>query len=76
MAPVLFNLFMCERWKVRAHEVDEVGGVRLLYKYDGKLFRRYTCVRECQFADDSGLLSGVVQNPRLDPIRWWAQGLA
>ena len=59
MAPVLFNLFMCavvERWKVRAQEVDEVGGVRLLYKYDGKLFRRYTknaCVRElteCQFA--------------------------
>ena len=34
MAPVLFNLFMCavvERWKVRTHEVDEVGGVRRLY---------------------------------------------
>ena len=66
MVPMLFNLYMCavvERWKVRAHELDEVGGVRLLYKNDGELFRRYSrnaCVRElteCQFADDSGLLS-------------------
>ena len=66
MASVRFNFFMCavvERWKRRAHDVDEVGGVRLLYKNDGKLIRRYSrnaCVRElteCQFADDSGLLS-------------------
>ena len=66
MAPVLFNLFMnavVERWEVRKREAGSVGGVRLLYKYDGKLFRRYTRdaregeLSECQFADDSSLLS-------------------
>ena len=44
MAPVLFDLFTCavmERWLEKAQEADGEVGVRLLYKYDGKLFRRY-----------------------------------
>ena len=66
MAPVLFNLFTCavmERWLERAHEADEEAGVRLLYKSDGKLFRRYTrnasvrVLTECLFADDGALVS-------------------
>ena len=65
MAPVLFNLFMCammERWAERAHGNVEVG-VRLHYKYDEKLFRRYErnanmrLLTECQFADDGALLA-------------------
>ena len=46
MVPILFNLFTCammERWLERAHEDEEKAGVRLLHKYDGKLFRRYKC---------------------------------
>ena len=42
MESVLFNLIICAVVEVRAREADEVGGVWLLYKYDGKLFRRYT----------------------------------
>ena len=37
-----FNLFTCavmERWLERVHEVDEEAGVKLLYKFYGKLFR-------------------------------------
>ena len=40
-SPVLFNLFTCgvmERWLEKAHENDEELGVKLLYKYDRKLF--------------------------------------
>ena len=57
----------CVERQVRAREADEVGGVRLLYKCDGKLFRRYSgnvCVRELtefQFANDSGLLSSTTR---------------
>ena len=47
---------------VRMEGVGGVG-VTVKYKYDGKLFRRYTRnaierrVTECQFADDSALLA-------------------
>ena len=71
MAPVLFNLFTCavmERWLEKAQEADEEVGVRLLYKYDGKLFRRYTrnanvrVMTECLFADDGALVSSFKSN--------------
>jgi len=57
MSPVLFNLFSCavlERWK---QKLDGVG-VQLYYKFDQKLYRRYTknastfLLRNCLFADD------------------------
>ncbi len=65
MAPVLFNLFSClmvERWLVRLEDVEGVG-VDLHFKYDEKLFRRYTrnaqvrMLTECLFADDGALLA-------------------
>ncbi len=52
-----------ERWLERAHEGDEEVGVRLLYKLDEELFRRYTrncnvrVLTECLFADDGALVS-------------------
>ena len=75
---MLFNLYMCavvERLEVRAREADEVGGVRLLYKYDGKLFRRST--------RNASLRMIVVCSPPPErvlslgpgPIRRWALGL-
>ncbi len=60
MAPALFNLYTClmlECWQGKMERVPGVG-INLEYKYDGKLFRRYTrnaTVRkltECVFADD------------------------
>ena len=43
-APVLFNLYTClavERWQERLD--GEAGvGITVRYKYDEKLFRRYT----------------------------------
>ncbi len=65
MSPVLFNSYTClvvERWLERLDDVEGVG-VTVKYKYDEKLFRRYTRnaserrVTECQFADDSALLA-------------------
>ncbi len=65
MAPVLFNLFTCpvtERWQARV-EGDEGVGITLNFKYDQKLFRRYTrnanvkLLRECLFPDDGALLA-------------------
>ena len=44
LAPVLFNLFSClviERWRERLEEVERIG-VDLHFKYDEKLFCRYT----------------------------------
>lgn len=63
MAPVLFNLYTCvalERWLARV-EGNEGVGLTIKYKYDEKLFRRYTRnasemkITECQFADDTAL---------------------
>ena len=63
MAPALFNLYAClvvECWTARVAEMEGVG-IYLRYKYDGKLFRRYTknaeetWLTECQFADDAAL---------------------
>ena len=65
LATVFFNLCTClvvERWLVRMEGVGGVG-VTVKYKYDGKLFRRYTRnrierrVTEFQFADDRALLA-------------------
>ena len=64
MAPVLFNLYIClvfERWNEKIRDVDGVG-IKVNYKYDQKIFRRYTrnteikIRSECQFADDAALL--------------------
>ena len=44
LSPVLFNLFsyaVLERWKQKPNGVDGVG-VHLYYKYDQKLYQRYT----------------------------------
>ena len=44
MAPVLFNLYTClavEKWQERLDGVAGVG-ITVKYKYDEKLFRRYT----------------------------------
>ncbi len=64
MAPVLFNLYTCavmEKWLEKRETEVEVG-VRVLYKLDGKLFRRLQkcrarVVTDCLFADDGALLS-------------------
>ncbi len=67
MAPVLFNLFTCpvtERWQARV-EGDEGVGITLNFKYDQKLFRRYTrnanvkLLMECLFPDDGALLAST-----------------
>ena len=69
MAPVLFNLFsylVIERWRASLEEVEGVG-VDLHFKYDKKLFCRYTrnvqvrLLTECLFADYGALLlAGMV----------------
>ena len=65
IAPVLFNLYICtvfERWNEKVSDVDGIG-VKINYKYDEKIFRRYTrnaqsrTLTECQFADDAALLA-------------------
>ena len=65
MASVLFNLYTCllmERWYARTVESDGLG-IALWFKYDEKLFRRYTRnaderkLTECLFADDGTLLA-------------------
>ena len=65
MAPVLFNLFSClviERLRAKLEEVEGIG-VDLHFKYDEKLFRRYTrnaqvrLLTECLFTDDGALLA-------------------
>ena len=65
MAPVLFNLYttlVIERWQDRVAGNEGVG-IRLRFKMDEKLFRRYTKnaseqkISECLFADDGGLLA-------------------
>ena len=65
MAPVLFNLYTCllmERWYARTVESDGLG-IALWFKYDEKLFRRYTRnaderkLTECLFAEDGTLLA-------------------
>ena len=67
MAPVLFNLFTClvvERWQARVEGADGVG-IKLNYKYNQKLFRRYirnadvSMLTECLFADDGALLAST-----------------
>jgi len=67
MAPVLFNLYTSlavERWLERIDGVEDVG-ITVKYKYDEKLFRRYTRnaserkITECQFADDAALLAST-----------------
>ena len=67
MVPVLLNLYTClavEKWLARVEDVEGVG-ITIKYKFDKKLFRRYTrnaCERkltECQFADDAALLSST-----------------
>lgn len=64
---VLFSLYTClvvERWLERVKGTEGVG-VTIKYKYDKKLFRRYTrnaCERkltECQFTDDAALFSST-----------------
>ena len=66
MAPVLFNLYTClavERWLARVKDNEGVG-ITINFKYDRKLFRRYTAnacekkLTECQFAD-AALLSST-----------------
>ena len=68
MTHVLFNLYTCavtEKWLKKAHEAEEEVGVRVLYKYDGKLFRRYSrsaegrVVSDGLFADDGALVSST-----------------
>ena len=65
MAPVLFNLYTClaiERWSERTKNIEGIG-IKLRYKYDKKLFRRYTrnaeesTLSSCLFADDGALLA-------------------
>ena len=67
VAPVLFNLYMClmmECWHDRVERVPGIG-VNLKYKYDEKLFRRYTRnamerkLTECLFADDGAILAST-----------------
>ena len=67
MAPVLFNLYTClalERWLARVEGAEGVG-IDVRYKYDQKLFRRYTRnanerkITECLFADDGALLAST-----------------
>ena len=67
MAPVLFNLYTClavESWLKRVEGTEGIG-ITIKYKYDKKLFRKYTrnaCEKkltECQFADDAALLSST-----------------
>ena len=44
LAPVLFNIYAClvvERWSARVADMEGVG-MYLRFKYDQKLFRRYT----------------------------------
>ena len=62
--PTLFNLYGCivaEQWK----DGQEVVGICLCHKVDGKLFRRYMksglreLLTECQFADDVALLASI-----------------
>ena len=69
LASTLFNLYAClvmERWTERVADLEGVGA-NVLYKLDGKLFRRSTrgChqvqMNECQFADDTALLGN---NPK------------
>ena len=78
MAPVLFNLYSClvvERWNERVMDLDGVGAY-LRYKYDRKLFRRYTRnadkteVNECQFADDAALLATTKRGAELATIEY------
>ena len=78
MAPVLFNLYSClvvERWNERVRDLDGVGAY-LRYKYDNKLFRRYTRnadeteVNECQFADDEALLATTKRGAELATIEY------
>ena len=65
MVPTLLNLYACvvgERWLSRVAEMENIGSY-LRYKFDQKLFRRYTrnaiedTIKECQFADDVALLA-------------------
>ena len=58
MVPVLFNLYTClvvERWLAKLEGVDGTG-ITVHYKYDQRLFRRYTrnamlrWLTECLFA--------------------------
>ena len=67
MAPVLFNLYTClvvERWLARVEGVEGTG-ITVHYKYDQRLFRRYTrnaminWMTECLFADDGALLAST-----------------
>ena len=71
MAHVLFNLYTfltVERWLERVDEAKEVG-ITIKYKIDKKLFRHYKRktskrkVTECQFADDSSLLTSTRSGP-------------
>ena len=53
MAPVLFNLFsslVIERWQARV-EGTEGMGIKLNFKYDQKLFRRY--IRNASVENDN-----------------------
>ena len=67
MAPVLFNLYTClvvERWLAKLEGVDGTV-ITVHYKYDQRLFRRYTrnamlrWLIECLFADDGALLAST-----------------
>ena len=60
LVPVLFNLYTClamVRWVAGADSAEGVG-IAVRYKYDKKLFRRYTRnanqrrITMCLFADD------------------------
>ena len=52
----IYTCLVVERWSARMSIIDGIG-VRVKYKVNGKLFRRYTkngsdyTLRECQFAD-------------------------
>ena len=66
---------MVERWNERVRDLDGVGAY-LRYKYDKKLFRRYTRnadetgVNECQFADDAALLATTKRGAELATIEY------
>ena len=67
MVPVLFNLYtslVVERWLAKLEGIDGTV-ITVHYKYDQRLFRRYTRnamlrqLTECLFADDGALLAST-----------------
>ena len=72
LAPLLFNVFLLAVTLLATNEQDEaqqeIGGVRLRYRFDGGAFNLqrlrarglvdYISVRDLQYADDAAVLAG------------------